>query len=700
MKRFSFLLLSGLCHFAVFASPDANDSTSVDVNELREVVVETKRSWVEGNKAVFIPTKSEKNLSTDPTSFIESMHLPVVRVIDGKIKSLSGDDVAIYINGVKADRTDLATFWPKKAMRVEYLVNPSDPAYGGARAVVNFVMQQYSFGGVTKVDAHQKFPNNGSYDVSSKLVYKRMTYGLQLKGEYLRDHLQTSSGEESFRNIYYENEFYDEISRLYKSNTWTRSNGLSATFDSRYINGTTQISHTLSLTHTRNPGSGSSYRESWSPTLFDSESSAYSDDGSSISPSLVGNYRLKLSQKAGLIVGWGYAWSRNRRNSYYQMENLDPIVNDVDEDVHQGAISVYPYFTLSDKITLGISIASNLSHFSDTYAGSANIRQNQLRSTSSSMINFIWKPIRGLQFALQPGIDINYWKVGDLDNTLRVEPSARIRATWTLSRSLFIDAALAFNRKSPSASALSSVTIRENELTWLAGNPALRNYSRWAPDISLSWFPCNWFDLSFMGAFSRTNNELITTFQQAPAEMGGVIRKNVNADPLDAVNADIIATGRFFDNKFNVSLQPTWSYYQSHGEYASRQGWFRMRADANYRIGNTRIGIWYGGPEKYIRQGGMVRAWNDDNYGLSFTYGNGDLYLNVSVSNIFESRRHSWTRIGSEFYSSSVNSFNTGRSVSLRLTYTFGYGKKVDRNISISGPARTESGIVGSASSL
>ncbi len=66
--------------------------------------------------------------------------------------SRTGGAVTIFINGNPADDTDLRTFWPQNAIRVEYIQNPDDPKFRGATNVVNFIMKEYTFGGLTKLD--------------------------------------------------------------------------------------------------------------------------------------------------------------------------------------------------------------------------------------------------------------------------------------------------------------------------------------------------------------------------------------------------------------------------------------------------------------------------------------------------------------------------------------------------------------------
>lgn len=136
------------------AETAAPDSTKV--TRLQELVVKSKTAWIEGEKAVFIPQKSDRNLSNDAASLLRRMQIPLLNVEGGNIKNVRGQEVTVFINGVRAESTDLATFWPKEALRVEYIDNPSDPRYEGVECAVNFVMRRYEAGGVARVNAYQQ----------------------------------------------------------------------------------------------------------------------------------------------------------------------------------------------------------------------------------------------------------------------------------------------------------------------------------------------------------------------------------------------------------------------------------------------------------------------------------------------------------------------------------------------------------------
>ncbi|MDE6295905.1 MAG: hypothetical protein K2M03_07570 [Muribaculaceae bacterium] len=134
------------------------------------------------------------------------MNLPLISVSqDNSIKDIRGENVKIFINGNEATDLDLSAFWPKDVTRVEYYTDPTDPIYKGYKGVLNFVMPVYAAGGVTKIDVSQMLsPYGGMYDVSSKLVYKRMTYGLGLDAMLSNDN-NTFEEQTSYKDVWYAN---------------------------------------------------------------------------------------------------------------------------------------------------------------------------------------------------------------------------------------------------------------------------------------------------------------------------------------------------------------------------------------------------------------------------------------------------------------------------------------------------------------
>ena len=692
MKNLCLILLLAACALPMRAETAAADTVAT---ELKEVVVKSERAWIDGEKVVFIPTKREKNLSNSPESLLEKMNLPVLTIINNRVMGLNGKDVVYFINGVRAESTDIATFWPKQAQRVEYMENPTDPRYEGCSSVVNFVMTEYEVGGVTRLEADQTFPNDGSYSAANKLVYHKMTYGVMFDGGYSRNHSSSSWGEDNYNGIYYNGVQYDNVKREYEGRSWSRNDKISAGLNVRYVSDKITATHTLGFRWDRNPGSGSYDAESWSRNLFNSSSSVSNSSGRSASPQLSGRYQIKFDPGWSMFTSWNYGYSHNDNHSTYCSGELEPIYNATEEDVHTAGLFFVPTFKPSEKYFAQIYLSSNMNWFSTQYEGSADRKVDQWRGMTSATLRFAWIPSKKFWIDLQPGLNATYWKVGGMDYS-KVEPKGELNLFFRISRQLYVTARVSYFSLAPSASQSGDVMVQQNELMWMQGNPSLHNEISWWQSVDVVWMPADWFNASLSSKYSRNNNVLVNRYAVADAEYGGVVNTYMNGGSEDRYSLFGFMNANFFDNALHVQLQPELHYAKSYGEYADNISRFRLRGGVNYDIGNCNFSVSYNGPEKYINKLGMERGWHSDQWNFSFTYGNGDLYLSVGVSDIFNRSFKSWTELRGDVYSSVQHDYSIGRSLNVSLSYTFGYGKKVEKGIDIDSPQKIESGALGS----
>lgn len=677
-----------------YASTENTDSITSSY-DLKEVVVVGERAWIEGNKAIFIPTKHEKNLSTDPASLVERMHIPTVIVDQGSIKSLSGQNVPVYINGVKADGIDLSTFWPKQTIRVEYIDHPQDPKYEGATAVINFVMVEYAVGGVTKVNASQRIPGRGNYNVSSKLVYKNWTFGAMVGGGYTRNHSDSYQGEETYKGILYNGQPYDEISHAFSGHSWDRKNTFNTAANARYRTDKFIMNHTLGFSWNNNPGSGHEDADIWSPSLFNSHSSGAKTTGRSASPQISGAYWYKLNNKWSIGSNWSYSYGRNNNYSIHKTGELDPIRNNTHEDVHSAQLSISPGYLINNNMALMANVRSNMDWFSTIYEGSTNTSQRQWRGMTSANIDFRWQLIQQLGLSISPGISANYWHLyGDKTYT-QVQPMGNIHLYLSTSRKLFIMGHLSYFRDVPSATMSGDITIRLDELNRLAANPGLKNSSTWTSGIVPMWMPTNWLRVRPSLNYTRHENEFITVYKAANDAIGGIVKTYANSQPSESLQIYTSLTADLLNNKLSIDFDPCWTFYKARGVYANTLNWFRMRCGAAYNLNNFRVFVTYGGSEKYLTNGGMNINYRGDSFDMGAGYGNGDLYIDLRVNNLFNTHNKLWHKTDAKTYSNIKNVFSTGRHIYINVTYTFGYGKKVDKNIDVTSPTQAKQGTLG-----
>lgn len=664
------------------------------ITNLKEVVVQSERAWIEGNKAVFIPSKHERNLSNSPASLIEQMNIPVVRVDRGKVTSMSGQDVTYFINGTRADETDISTFWPKDAKRVEYIENPTDPRFEGCRYVINFVMTEYQTGGITKIDVDQTFPNSGTYDLSSKLVYKEMTYGLGLKGGYDRDHRNDYERSEIFRDVWYQGQLYDEIENADCGNSWNRSDDMSAGFNARWLRGDTRITHNVSLNWRRNPESGTYASSNWNPTLFDSEIARSLSNSRTLSPKVTGNYRFKLSRKWSVNAGFSYAYAHNNSFTSYQQIPNDVIENSVRENSHSMSVGIVPQFNINKQMQLYLKAQTSMSWYEIEYSGSADAHQKQREGTTDVSATFSWQATPTFSFYLGPGVKMSYWDMGNSKSQTHITPYGNAGLYWAPTRKIMLNAFVQYFNNSPLTSQMADLMLRQTDLIWLHGNPNLKNASSWMNGVYTNWMVCSWFNIGASVGYTLDHNPLILSYTTAPVDMGGIIRRYINGGNEHTASANIFVNFRLFDNRLDVNLQPVYLYSRTMGEYARSLAWWRLRGSVSYRIGDFRISAYYSTPQKFMSAGGMSTGWYDHDYNISLRWGNGNWYVRAELTDFLSKRNKKWDKVDAACYSYVNNVRGAGIRCSINVTYTFGYGKKVDDSIDVDTSGSSSSGVL------
>lgn len=458
--KWSIIIFSILVMFCCkFAAAD----DSIPSKQLKEVIVLGDNQWIEKGVMNFIPSKNAKKLSNSPASLIKSMHLPFIKEKDGLIVSLSGEVIPIFINGEKADDIDLATFWPNEVKRVQYIEHPSDPNFEGANIAINFIMPKYSVGGVSRINLYQKIPNNGYYTASSKLVYKKMTYGFLLSGNYYRDHRSKMTGETTYSDLFYNDTKYEFISREEENNSFNREDGLRCAFNAKYATERSRITHTISFSWNRNPGSGSNSTDIWNPNLFGFSNSISTSKSKSLSPQVMGNYYFRLADKWHFSGIWKYSYARNRSNTINQLGLNVPILNSTVEDVNNFKVTILPSYLLSNKWLFQFKFDYNIDWFSTLYKGSANTTQDQARQSILSVIKLNWNPNDHMSVSIDPGFAASFWKVGNIKEH-SIYPTISSSINWNPMRKFSINGALQFYMRPTSASESNPVLVQNSEL--------------------------------------------------------------------------------------------------------------------------------------------------------------------------------------------------------------------------------------------
>lgn len=142
MRKVFLLITFILIHILVYATENT-DSTAATT--LGEVVVKGKRQYAVDGGVVYVPTRNEKKAARNAQDLLR--HIGITQIdVDPQsfsVRTMAGNDVQIFVNGVKSDPESV---WTMEVKRVEYLVAPSDPKFLGAQYVINYIVEKYRYG--------------------------------------------------------------------------------------------------------------------------------------------------------------------------------------------------------------------------------------------------------------------------------------------------------------------------------------------------------------------------------------------------------------------------------------------------------------------------------------------------------------------------------------------------------------------------
>ena len=671
---------------------------SVSVTQLQELVVKSESRWYDGNKLICIPTKKERNLSNSPSTLIERMMIPGLRVIDGSVSNANGQPVQYFINGVRAEGTDLAVFRTKDVLRVEYITNPDDPKFEGASAVVNFIMQEYEVGGVTKLNGWQIIPNMGKYNAASKLNYKAMTYAVMFNSFY-RTNRQSkpTTGVEEYKDLWHDGVFYPSISRDFVQNDANKTQDYNIGANIRYLSKKVLVSHNVALKWSRNPENNIYYGETWAPNLFDAFSSNSIGSSRSFTPEVTGKYMYQPNDKLTLLLAPGYSYTRNSRHFSFATGDKKPTRNDITEDAHSARWQAQATFQPDRKWMFMFDFSGNDNIYNVAYSGTSSQHQKLNIFNSSVSIMAAWRPKDNFDVYLNPGIGIYRSSQKGHDAVTTITPSYDLNISWTPANKLSFGLFHYMRSYNPAVSHITDTRIQTSNLMWLEGNPNLKDYQLISSNLNVTWIASEHYSITGTLLHNFMNRWIVHNYAPASPEDGGLVDFSSNGASTNVVNISANLNISLLNRKLYIQLMPVYAYENANGIYKNHLHDFWGNVSAGYTVGNCQFSVSYRSPTKNLRESGAGFMKRSDSLSFGFMYGIEDFYISVSGDNLLNKYQHTEREYTSPYYTKRWDEYVRGRSVSISMSYVFGYGKKVSKNIEVNTVSGTDSAVVGSA---
>lgn len=654
------------------AEPD-----SAKVRELGEITVVAAAQRTGATKTVYIPTGNQKSTASDGVSLLARMNIPQLSVnpIAETVKTADNQSVSLFVNYHPASDEDVSGLAPDDVKRVEYLDFPTDPRFLRAQHVVNFITHSYTYGGYTKLGGKQRFMvRSGEASVYSKFAHRKMEYDLMVSGDYdYNPHIGSISDE----------------TYLLESGPVQRESG---TETGRYR----RCGLFSALRASWNKSENFTFRNLLSYRRINTPECSTSGyvNFSGIYPSNVFSMESPSENKA---LGWngelyaraGRGWSingnfqaeiiDNRTNSDYSA-GAESIENHADEDTWylRGTLQVDK--TLSDRISLFSNISSGGGRTRIDYTGSSNAT-NKFRQSFT-----------GITF----GLSLNYQKVsGSIDGGYAFEsnrindrtmndsyPFTHINVQYAPDQKHSVSLWFQYATFSPDATMKNPNIIRQSELMYISGNPDLKCSRNTSANISYTWLPGNEWQMTAYATMFRVVNRQIAVY--TPDGPGGAMLKRYEND--GDYNHGQIGTsigGKFFGGKLTFSVSPRLLLYKTTGSCEISRYPFTTSFSANYYLGNFFFNGYFDSGWSYVDGDNAYTRKMPVSYSASAGWASRGWNIQLSMVNLFQSSwRLSKDSLTTRWYKSSVTQFGPDyhRRISLSVTYTFKYGRKVNQS--------------------
>ncbi|MDE6027669.1 MAG: outer membrane beta-barrel family protein [Muribaculaceae bacterium] len=641
MRKHYFIMTVTLMMLSILV---AKADDSIPAIDLQELVVKSERSWIENGVFNFVPTKKEKKLSNSPGTLIDVMNIPVLKSEGDIITTISNESVVIFINGEPANDIDIATFWPSEVKKVEYMQNPSDPTFRGARNVVNFIVAKYEAGGVTRINARQEVPMTlGNYGVASKLNYKRMSYGVNINSFCIRNKDTKSESITTYRDIFYDGIKREEIVNQSYGSSDDESWNTTVSTNAKYTSERFVATHTVGLGWKHIPGNSSSSNNRWSDNLFGSDFSQAFYKSRSLSPTLEGEYYWAISNLFSISGFWVYAYNHNNNSSWNQWGDTPRIANDIDEQIHSLPVSVSFSYRPNAKWTFFLSLNPKTKWYETSYSGSTYTDSKQFREDFQTRLTAYWRPLPQLLLTLQPILYYYYYKIDDTVNK-NVDAACQFAAQWYPHRKFNLTATVHFFNNPISASASNPVIYKQNELTWVRGDARLKPGTEWLYNLTATYLAADWLSFSPVVYYISRNNSVCSFAEVAPVDMGGVIYTQLNTGRFHEFNGSLDARLSLLNNKLSISLSGAYKYQKAEKGYFRSLHYWQPGGNVSYIVGNFRLQARYRARRKVFSDdsGDRIRR-QPDNFSFGVSYGWKNLYAYCGVDNLFHSKNKSST---------------------------------------------------------
>lgn len=669
--------------FSLMKAQTANNDT-INVQQLNEVVVEGQMQSVKPAVSTFYPGNNQKKSAQDAIDLLSQMSIPQIRVnpVSNSVLTLNGQPVSIYIDMQPASEEQLNAVRPEDVRKVEYLTYPADPRYQHNPYVVNFTLRKYEIGGYAKFTGKGNImAGSGNGLAYGKIAYKNMVYDLIVSDKYTDRHNQGTDRKQVFRFPNSDGCLNEIVRENIMKHSHLQQNNLGISFRAVYATDKMTISNTVALDATNRPVLSTEGTVLFTPNIH-SQSDYFSESSSRVLyPNWTGILYVDLGNGYQLNTVAQLQYQYTRSNSSYQGAGETDITNDALDEALQGQVVVQANKNINDKNIIDLKGYYILNNNKVEYIGTTLSTDRFKQMAYGALAGYSYQS--DSFYGRFEGGFIGEWNKIDNNSMLDIVPLFNLDMQYAFNQKNSLNLSASYNCNFVDQSDKTPTLLQENELLYKTGNPDLKN-TRWGSvDIQYTWLPNNKFQAAASAGWSRYFDRPVPLFTPTAPD-GKMLRTIINSGDCQNFDVGISFTARLLNRSLILQLQPRMWLSKLTGIYSDTYNYLMVSASATYYYRSFYASLYYSTADRGLKQYSLNDTFyrGKSAYQLKLGWRNKNWNISVSAVNIF---RKDWidqtSHLNSKYFDqyNTVYNSNSHQFVNITASYTFGFGKKVQR---------------------
>lgn len=639
---------------------------------LDEVVVQGSTRIEKADKSILIPTTLEKKHTVNGFDLLSVMQIPELDVSsDAKsISTVAGGEVVVCIDGMEVQQEEMETLLSKNIQKIEYIRSPSRK-YAGKAGLINIITRKKDFGGNVYLSAKQGFTyKNGDYTAFTDFTKNKWSFSLTASGDWSRyssytegnEHFTFLDGKELSRNSINQ-------SSLYKDNNQAIRLKVTSAGDNYKFNSY------ISFKRQEQPGNEIIQHTYYTGFIERQAEKAKNSSGRNLSPSFYANYSVTLPHNQSLGITGAASFGKNKYSSLYN-EGNQPISSMVNEDNY--GITADAMYAKSFKNNM--RFAATLSHdhmtYKDVYSGSSEGTQNLSTDVSQGLLE-ISKYGNKYYYYVSAGMANSHIVLnGTTYNYCNPVAFYGGNYAFNSNHSLNLNGYFVHTLFDPSNK--NSMTVPVSFFESVQGNPDAKPLKAFGNIVSYNGKFGNFaFNTSFNGYMYFDN-----IVHKYYADNDIIYNTTVNDGTFYGNMLTATLTYGAFNNTLRFSATAIEEYNIVRGDiYDLSKNILRAKFSATYFLKGWRFKFNYRTPYKAINIRGPYFVTIKPVYELQVGWTHKSWDMEALVRNPFSKYYKEHVTMDYGCYKQDVWTFSepNGCNVSLKLTYSFSYGKKTKR---------------------